>query len=245
MQREGFYVVRCPQCGRYTFAPIRQKTRLCVYCQHIFKVNPLGAEYVEDARTARTKVKLYQTGKQHDEFLAAVERSRERVAALLPKETLSLDMIRDKESAAGAQSARRHRLEEILSRFARNTAADLPLIERECEKVGLPWSWVSRQLESLIRSGQLVCPKPWQVRLVAAEDELQTKLPSQQTVTTLARRIGEIIRKASMPISEAELKQLLERQNLGTTRMEEALEALRLQGYVIKTREGTLRWVAQ
>jgi hypothetical protein len=242
MQREGFYVVRCSQCGRYTFAPIRQKTRLCVYCQHIFKVNPLSAEYVEDSRTARTKVKLYQTGKHHEEFMAAVERSRERVAALLPKETLSLDMVRDRGITTSAHSGRRQLLERILSRYARNAAADLRLIEQECEKVGLPWSWVTQQLESLIRSGQLVCPKPWQVRLVAPEEESRTGSRPQQTVTTLARRIGEIIRKASMPMNEEDLKQVLERENLGTAQLGEALELLSLQGYVIKTREGTLRW---
>lgn len=242
MQREGFYVVRCPQCGRYTFAPIRQKTRLCVYCQHIFKLNPLTAEYVEDSKTARTKVKLYQTGKHHEEFMAAVEQSRERVAALLPKETLSLDMIHDRGPITSAPSGRRQLLETILSRHARNAPADLPLIEQECEKAGLPWTWVTQQLESLIRSGQLVCPRPWQIQLVAPEEDSRPGSPPQQSVTTLARRIGEIVRKSSRPVTEEDLKQALERENLGTAQLGEALEVLRLQGYVIKTREGTLRW---
>ena len=242
MQREGFYVVRCPQCGHYTFAPIRQKTRLCVYCQHIFKLNPLSAEYVEDSEAARTKVKLYQTGKHHEEFMAAVERSRDRVAALLPKETLSLDTVRDRGSTTGAQSGRRKLLETILSRHARTAPTDLSVIEQECEKAGLPWSWVTQQLESLIRAGQLVCPKPWQIRLVAPEEELTAGSPPQQSVTTLARRIGEIVRRAGTPITEEGLRQALERENLGTAQLGEALEVLRLQGYVIKTREGTLRW---
>lgn len=242
MQREGFYVVRCPQCGRFTFAPIRQKTRLCVYCQHIFKLNPLNAEYVENAETARTKVKLYQTGKHHEEFMAAVESSRERVEALIPKETLSLDKIRDKAPTTGAPSGRRQLLETILSRHARNAPADLPLIEQECEKAGLPWAWVTQQLESLIRSGQLVCPKPWQVQLVAPDTESQSGSLPRQSVTALARRVGEIVRKAGKPISEGDVKQALERENLSAAQLGEALEMLRLQGYVMKTQEGALRW---
>jgi hypothetical protein len=242
MQREGFYVVRCPQCGRFTFAPIRQKTRLCVYCQHIFKLNPLSAEYVEDSETARTKVKLYQTGKHHEEFMAAVERSRERIAALLPKETLSVDKVSEKASTTSGPSGRRQILEAILSHHARSAPADLSLIEQEGEKAGLPWTWVTQQLESLIRAGQLVCPKPSQVRLVAPEEESRSSSIPQQSVTTLARRVGEIVRTASKPISEDELKQTLERENLGTAQLAEAVEMLRLQGYVIKTREGTLRW---
>jgi len=243
MRRDGFYIIRCPRCGRYTFAPIRQKTRFCVYCQRIFKVNPLNAQYVEDAKTATTLVKFYNTGKHHEEFMEAVERSRAQVTALIPSRDVKLESLSDEEGEhRAASSSRRRLLEEILYRCAKSSPIELHVLEEECRKAGLPWSWVSRQLEALTRSGRIVCPRPWLVRLVTS-DVLQDEKPTRHyTPTALARRIGEVIREAGGTIHSTDLMNMFQRQGVTATQVEEALELLKVQGYILKTRDGNYRW---
>ncbi len=130
MPREGFYVIRCPRCGRYTYAPTRQKTRLCVYCQRIFKINPLSAVFVDDAVTAQTRVKLYQTGKHHKEFMKAVEKSRDKIQPLIPDENVDLEQLQDSKQGIRPVSARRRELEQILYQHARTKTLDLHVLEQ-------------------------------------------------------------------------------------------------------------------
>ena len=137
MLREGFYVIRCPQCGRYTYAPTRQKTRLCVFCQQIFKIDPLNAVFVEDTDTARTRVKLYQTGKHHKEFAAAVEKSRERIRSLIPENKVDIEELQESKPERLLLSSRRREFERILFQHARRTPVDLHVIEEVCERVGI------------------------------------------------------------------------------------------------------------
>jgi hypothetical protein len=242
MQRKGFYVIRCSSCGRYTYAPIKQKTRLCVSCQRIIKVNPLNAVYVEEAGTARTRVKFYQTGKHHKEFMTAVEQSRDKVTALIPTEKVELEQLEDSGPELHTASTRRRMLEKILHRIARDTPVDLNMLEKESEKEGLPWEWVLHQLEKLIRAGHLICPKPWQVRLVTEEPEISHKSQIKMSPTTLARRIGEIIHNAKTPISYTQIHHELEKESISTIHLDDALEKLRMQGYILKTSKGTFRW---
>ncbi len=241
MRHKGFYIIRCPKCGRYTYAPIQQKTRLCVYCQRIIKVNPLHAQFVQNAETARTKVKLYQTGKYHKAFMRAVEESREEIKALIPKEEISLDKLGEKSQPVSTTSSRRTMLESLLSKLARPNPVDLHILEKESGKVGLEWSWVAEQLEGLIRSGHLICPRPWQIKLVATDIEPPTQL-DLPSITTLARRIGEIIRESEKPLDNNEILKRLDENKITLGHLEKALELLKTQGYVFKTRQNTYRW---
>jgi hypothetical protein len=241
MRDKGFYIIRCPKCGRYTYAPIQQKTRLCVYCQRIIKVNPIQAQYVKNAETARTRVKLYQTGKHHEEFMRAVEESREEIKALIPKEEISLEKLGEKVQPISSASGRRNILESLLSKLARTTPVDLHVLEKESEKAGLQWEWVAKQLEGLIRSGYLICPRPWQIKLVAAELGSPTQLKSL-SITSLARRIGEIIRESERPLDNKEILKRLDKNEISEGHFEKALEMLKTQGYVFKTRQNTYRW---
>jgi len=246
MRRSGFYVIRCPRCGRYTFAPITQKTRFCVYCHRIFKVNPLDAQYVEDAKTATTLVKFYNTGKHHEEFMEAVRQSRAQVVALVPSQNIKLESLSDREGIGTATSSRRRRLEEILYKYARGTGVELQVLEEECLKAGLPWDWVSQQLEALKRSGRIVCPRPWLVRIVASVDRPQTgKTVSNYSLAALARQIGDIIRKAERPISFMDLTNTLLKKGAPTAQIEKAIELLKVQGYIFKTRDGGYCWTGK
>ncbi len=242
MQSDGYFIVRCPQCGRYTYAPARQKTRLCVYCQRIFKIKPLNAIFVKDAKTARTRVKFYQAGKHHEEFMEAVERSRAHVKALIPLDKSSLDEIHEKQSNVLSSSTRRRVLEKLLHQHASSSAIDLSILEEEAQKAGLEWSWVAQQLEGLIRSGYIVCPRPWQVRLVISEPLKPSNSSNQYSKTELSRKIGDIIRKSKRALTQEELISKLKQESITNDQLEAALELLRTQGYIFKTRQGTFQW---
>lgn len=242
MRREGYYIIRCPKCGRYTYAPIRQKTRLCVYCQRIFKVNPLNAQYVKQAEIARTRVKVYQTGKHHEEFQVAVEQSRDKVKSLLPSKEISAKSLQEKARILPS-SARRRVFETILHKYAGKEAVDLQIFEEECQKAGLPWSWASQQLEGLIRSGDIICPKPWQIRLVTSETFDSNISEGQYTQSKLARRIGEIIRYAGTPVTHTQILQQFEKESIDISQIKQALEMLKNQGYIFKSRDETYQWI--
>jgi len=242
MPRSGFYIIRCPKCGRYTYAPTSQKTRLCVYCQRIFKINPLNAIFVEDAKTARTRVKLYQTGKHHQEFMAAVEKARAHIKPLIPQEQVDLNQIQEKEAPHQPVSTRRRELEKILYQHARTKTLDLQNLEQECQKAGIPWDWTVRQIEGLIRSGHLISPKPWQICLVGDEAKTDEVATPRMSPTKLARKIADIIRKSSTLINHTQLIEQLENESISEVDSEEALTLLRSQGYVIKTPKGNYQW---
>ena len=243
MPREGFYIIRCPKCGHYTYAPTRQKTRLCVYCQRIFKINPLSAVFVENAETARTRVKLYQTGKHHKDFIDAMEKSREKIQSLIPENNMDLQQLQDNKHGIQPVSARRRELEQVLYQCARSKPLDLHILEKECLKVGLSWDWVIPQIENLIRSGHLISPKPWQVRLVTDEISPTKKNGKEVSLTQLARKIGNFLQKSKSPLTQDELISHLQKEGVASTGIEEALNLLRSQGYVLKTSKGTYQWI--
>ncbi|MFX1564586.1 MAG: hypothetical protein ACFFCH_01195 [Promethearchaeota archaeon] len=242
MFREGFYIIRCPRCGRFTYAPTRQKTRLCVYCQRVFKINPLNAVFVEDAQTAQTRVKLYQTGKHHKEFMDAVEKSREKIESLLPNENVDLEQLQDPKQKIQPISARRRELERILYQHARTNTLDLQILEKECAKAGIPWNWAAQQIETLIRTGHLISPKPWQIQLVT--DDLQPNDSTGKAIspTNLARAISDVLRKTQTALSQEEIISKLEKRGIASVGIDEALNRLRNQGYILKTSEGAFRW---
>lgn len=245
MRREGFYIIRCPNCGRYTYAPIRQKTRLCVYCQRIFKINPLNAVYVENPEMARAYVKQYQSGKHHLEFMHAVEKSRDTIRQLIPDDQIKLDQLQEHQQPRQPISNRRRELERILNKHARSSEMDLQVLEQECNNAGIPWEWASHQIEMLIRSGHIISPKPWQIRLVIDEATSIKHSEPEDSPTKLAREIGEIIRQSQEPLSSAEILTQFKRKFKTSVDIEEALNVLRHQGYVLKTPKGTYKWIAE
>lgn len=244
MPRVGYYIIRCPQCGRYTYAPTRQKTRLCVFCQRIFKVNPLNAIFEEDAIKARTRVKLYQTGKHHKEFLEAVEKSRDTIRSLIPETPIDVGTLDEEKPEPLPVSSRRQEFELILYHQARDAPVDLQIIEEACEKVGIPWSWAVKQIQMLIQSGHIIAAKPWQIQLVSS-DLSSTKKPQKAVTTTrVARKISEILRKSSMPLNGTQIREQMSHEAISSDDIEKALELLRAQGYVLKTTQGTYRWTS-
>jgi hypothetical protein len=215
---------------------------LCVYCQKIFKINPLSAVFVDDAKTARARVKLYQTGKHHKEYMDAVEKSRDKIQTLIPEENLNLEQLQDSKPRIQPASMRRRELERILYQRARKEPLNLQVLEQECLKVGIPWEWAIQQIESLIRSGHLISPKPWQVQLVTEGIELPDSQAKKVSSTQLAQLLGNVLRDSPAPLSQDELVTHLDGEGISSVGIEEALSLLRNQGYVLKTSTGTYRW---
>jgi len=242
MAREGFYIIRCPRCGRYTYASTHQKTRLCVYCQKIFKINPLDAVFVDDAKTARSRVKFYQTGKHYKDYMDAVEKSRDKIQSLIPDTNLNLEQLQDSKQITQPVSMRRRELERILYQRARKEPLDLEILEQECLRAGVSWEWVVQQIESLIRSGHLISPKPWLIQLVTEKEALADKQSTEISSTKLAQLLRNVLRDSSGPVTQDELATQLEKKGVSSAGIEEALNLLRNQGYVLKTSTGTYRW---
>ncbi|MBK5112843.1 MAG: DUF1922 domain-containing protein [Candidatus Heimdallarchaeota archaeon] len=65
MSFKQFIVIRCPRCGKWTYARSRQKTRFCSRCEKRFKINPVQVIYAEDHKYAQTLVKLKNEEEMH------------------------------------------------------------------------------------------------------------------------------------------------------------------------------------
>lgn len=174
--------------------------------------------------------------------MAAVEKSRAHIKPLIPQEQVELNQIQEKEATHQPTSTRRRELEQILYKNARTKTLDLQDLEQECQKAGIPWDWTVRQIEGLIRSGHLISPKPWQIRLVGDEAKPGEMATSKMSPTKLARKIADIIRKSSQPINHVQLIEQLVNEAISEVDGEETLALLRSQGYVIKTPKGTYQW---
>jgi hypothetical protein len=215
-----------------------------VFCQRIFKIDPLNAIFEEDATIARTRVKLYQTGKHHKEFLAAVEKSRDTIRSLIPETTVEVEKLDEEKVPRLPLSSRRQEFERMLNQQARDAPVDLQDIETICKKIGIPWSWAVKQIQMLIRLGDIIAPKPWQIQLVSSDLSVTNKSQKSYSVTTIARKIGEILQSASAALNTTQIRQKLGHESISSGDIEKALELLRTQGYILKTTQGTYRWTS-
>jgi len=62
MPIKEFIVIRCPRCGKYTYAKLKQKTRFCSRCEKPFRINPLEVIYAESHKEANIIVKYKNEG---------------------------------------------------------------------------------------------------------------------------------------------------------------------------------------
>ena len=115
-------------------------------------------------------MKEFNAARGGDDFQKSVDRSRERVLSLMPKETVKASDISDGERAP-RQPGKRKRLMSLLEKEAKKAPISLDRIEVLCSKYELDWKWVEGQLEGMSNSGALIFPRPWSVQLVVAEDK--------------------------------------------------------------------------
>lgn len=238
----GYFISRCPYCSSYVHTPTLQPLRICLQCKRIFRVNPSSAQYVKDEKIALTRVKYYRTGKHHKEFITATEESHTHDSNSITSSTHEQEEEQDNNEIVLAPPYHRRLLTILLNKHAGKMPITLQSLKEECRRAGLPWKWALHQVETLIRSGRIVCPKPWLAQLVTSEPP-HTEITSEYSLASLAQRVGEILREAKTPITLTILMSRLGFEETARTSVEEALELLVHQGFIFRTHDKYYRWI--
>jgi ribosomal protein S27E len=152
---KAYLLIKCPNCGFYNIAPIRQKTRLCARCGKTIQIDHLAskrAESFEDARgllsELNSKVGIEANPKvQSVQIVPEAERQRNDYTRQARK-----GLVRTFQ-------------EEILPRFI-NREVQLSEILKECEKLGFTREYAEKLLKKLIDGGQAYRPKKDWIRLL-------------------------------------------------------------------------------
>lgn len=211
----------CPKCRNFTNAPVGQRHRRCSYCGTIIDITKANRALFDSPEQAAAAVKEFNAARGGDEFKEAVERSHERVRALMPKETVKVEDIESEEEDT-PMLGKRKRLMTILGREAQGKLCSLDKLEELCESDGLKWEWVEKTLEGLSNSGVLIFPRPWAVQLVDIEEDESSSESAKRDISSeiialLKNRggvleINEIVHHfGKLGISEASVDSSLER----------------------------------
>jgi len=119
---------------------------------------------------ASTAVKEFNAARGGDVFEKAVERSLERVRALIPERQLRAEDI-SKGIGEPVPSGKRKRLMHLLEKEATDNPCTLGRIESLCGTYQLDWNWVETQLTNLANHGTLTFPRPWLIQLIKSKTE--------------------------------------------------------------------------
>ncbi len=229
-----FLVFMCSKCRNFTNAPVGQKRRRCSYCGSIIDISKAASALFDTPEMASTAVKEFNASRGGDEFEKAVEKSRERVLALLPKERVSVDDISSKEETP-RPPGKRKRLLELLHKEAKETSCTLDRIEELCQKYELEWKWVEGQLESLSNSGTLIFPRPWSVQLVVTDDQTKSEDKTSKDVTI---DILALLQGADKPLRVIDLIKRFGEQGISERSVETSLEKLMQRGEIFEPKSG-------
>ena len=229
-----FLVFMCPKCRNFTNAPVGQKRRRCSYCGTIIDISKSASALFDTPETASAAVKEFNASRGGDEFERAVERSRERILALLPKQRLSAEEITSGNDRSKPPGMRK-RLMKLLHNEARTRPCSLDHIEELCIDYGLDWKWVEGQLESLSNNGTLVFPRPWSVQLVATDT-----LPKSNKTTTkdVTNEILELLRLSEEMVGVNDIKEKLSKMGISENSIETSLEKLMQKGEIFEPKSG-------
>ena len=229
-----FLVFMCSKCRNFTNAPVGQKRRRCSYCGSIIDISKAASALFDKPEMASTAVKEFNASRGGDEFDKAVEKSRERVLAFLPKEHVSVEDISNKEGES-RPPGKRTRLMELLHKEAKKTPCSLDRIEELCPEYELEWKWVEGQLESLSNDGTLIFPRPWLVQLVVSDDLSKSKETTSKDVTV------EILALLLGPENTLKVTDLIKRfgeQGISEQSVENSLEKLMQKGEIFEPKSG-------
>jgi hypothetical protein len=229
-----FLVFMCSKCRNFTNAPVKQKRRRCSYCGTIIDVSKAASALFDTPEKASEAVKEFNASRGGDEFEKAVERSRERVLALLPKERVSIEDISSKDEGS-RPPGKRTRLMELLHNEAKKTPCSLDRIEELCSDYELEWSWVEGQLESLSNDGTLVFPRPWSVQLVVAEDMSESKDVFSRDVTA---EILNLLQESNKALRVTDIVKRFSERGISEQSVETSLEKLMQKGDIFEPERG-------
>ena len=227
----------CTKCRGFTNAPVGQKRRRCSYCGSIIDITRANLAIFDSAEQAAVAVKEFNASKGGDEFKEAVEKSRERVRALIPLEHINAHDITDDSEQSPPQGKRRTLL-AILEREAKKKPCSLDRLEEMTVAKGLEWTWVEKQIESLANIGTLIFPRPWTIQLVALE-----KRNNEQEVSTrdVSGEILSLLKKNGGEMRVDEIIQYFTEKGVSESSVETSLERLMRAGDIFQPSPGTVR----
>jgi hypothetical protein len=212
---------------------VGQKRRRCSYCGSIIDILKAASALFDTPEMASAAVKEFNASRGGDEFEKAVERSRERVLALLPEERVNAEDISSKDEET-RPPGKRKRLMELLRKETKTAQCSLDRIEELCPDYGLDWNWVEGQLEGLSNSGVLIFPRPWAVQLVVTDDSAKSEDSTSKDVTTeiLALLQGQKLLKVTNIIAK------FGEQGISEKSVETSLEKLMQKGEIFEPKSG-------
>ena len=220
----------CSKCKGFTNAPAGQKRRRCSYCGSIIDITKANLALFDSPELASEAVKEFNASKGGTEFKDAVERSRERVKALMPSERVTADDITSK-GEQPAPEGKRRRLMAILEKEARGKSCSLDKLEELTTAEGLAWSWVEKQIESISNNGALIFPRPWTVQLVITEE---AELPSQLSSKDVSSEIIELLKRSGGPVKVDEIVQYFKKEGISEASVDNSLERLMRNGSIFQ-----------
>jgi len=216
----------CSKCRGFTNAPAGQKHRRCSYCGSIIDITKANLALFDSPEQASAAVKEFNASKGGDEFKAAVEKSRERIKALLPKESVKRADITSKGDQPIPEGKRR-RLLTILNKAAKESPCTLDELETLTTDDGLSWGWVEKQIESLSNNGALIFPRPWTVQLVAIDDLESTTQLITKDVTS---EILDLLKQKAGPVKVDVIVKYFNKRGISESSVDSSLERLMRNG---------------
>jgi predicted RNA-binding Zn-ribbon protein involved in translation (DUF1610 family) len=155
--KKTYVVFRCPDCGFYSLAFERQKTRLCVRCGKTAKINHPYARKVEGFEEARRLVNELNT--------KASIGSQSNIHGS-PRTILAEESLRRNETGKERRKGLlRTFQEDVLTRYT-NREAEISELLLECEKAGIPRGYADKLIGELVSSGQAHYPRKGWIRFL-------------------------------------------------------------------------------
>ncbi|MGY5875866.1 MAG: hypothetical protein RTU30_08980 [Candidatus Thorarchaeota archaeon] len=233
-----YFVFPCSQCRNFTTAPVGQKRRRCSYCGKIIDIGKAARALFDTPETATAAVKEFNA-RGSEEFQKAVEKSKDRIRALIPETKIDAENLSEKVSS-DLPEGKMKRLMALLEKEAKNANCTLGRVEELCEKYQLEWAWVEEQLLKLANSGVLIFPRPWTVRLVVINEDDKKKDSLQVDVS---KDILEVLRKWGGSGGLIELLEHFGEVAVSQSSVESSLANLLSKGEIYEPRPGRVSLV--
>ncbi|MEM2143499.1 MAG: hypothetical protein QXS20_04500 [Candidatus Thorarchaeota archaeon] len=232
-----YYVFMCPKCRNFTNAPVGQKHRKCSYCGTTIDIGKANVALFDDQHAAILAVQRFNAGRD-DEFDKAVQRSRDRIRALMPTQPLSIEDSEEEPIESTSTSGKMRRLMELLETMASDSPCNLDDFKAAAERASLEWEWVDQAITKMASEGAVVFPKPWLIRWLTHDSKNSSR--SQQRVD-LTQEILRMLRKNGGSMTVESIIRHYEDNGVARESIENSLERLMQTGRVFEPRSGIIQ----
>ncbi len=236
----AFLVFACPKCRNFTNAPVGQKRRRCSYCGHIIDIRRAQCAFFDTPEAAQRAVKEFNAARGGDEFQRAVERSRERIRSLVPRERISSETLVDTDQPT-PQTGKRKTLLTLLETATAKGPCSLDEFADLCEKYRLDWVWVEEQLTKLANQGVVIFPRPWSIQLIQEQKIRTTK---RGAVSDITGEIREYLAHHGGNTRVTALVEYFGERGIDEVVVEKALNKMMRKGEIYEPKPGEIKLVS-